>query len=54
MTAEDLRPMLESGGDTELLTLFADTFAKGEVPQEIVNALRLERMTTLRKPDGGV
>ena len=46
--------MLESGPDTELLATFADTFAKGEVPQEIVNALRMGRMTALRKPDGGV
>ena len=54
MTANHLHPMLESEADTELLTTFADTFAKGEVPHEIVNALRMERMTALRKPDGGV
>ena len=54
MTVEHFRPMLESGPDTELLATFADTFAKGEVPQEIVNALRMGRMTVLRKPDGGV
>ena len=54
MTAEHLRPMFESGPDTELLATVADTFAKGEIPQEIVNALRMGRMTALRKPDGGV
>ena len=40
--------------DTELLATFADTFAKGEVPQEIVNAFRMGRMTALRKPGGSV
>ena len=30
MTTEHSRPMLESGADTELLTTFVDTFAKGE------------------------
>ena len=54
MTAEHLRPMLESAEDTELLASFADTFAKGEVPLEIVDAIRMGRMTALRKSDGGV
>ena len=54
MTAEHLRPMLESGADTELLASFADTFAEGDVPQEIVNAIRMGRMIAQRKPDGGV
>ena len=54
MTAEHLRPMLESGQDTELLASVADTFAKGEVPQEIVDAIRMGRMTALRKLDGGI
>ena len=46
--------MLESAEDTELLASFADTFAKGEVPQEIVDAIRMGRITALRKSDGGV
>ena len=33
---------------------FVPTFAVGEVPHEIMKAIRLGRMTTLRKPDGGV
>ena len=33
---------------------FARTFAVGEVPHEIMKAIRLGRMTALRKPDGGV
>ena len=45
MTAEHLRPMLESTEDTELLASFADTFAKGEVPQEIGRAIRMGRLT---------
>ena len=51
--AEHLRLMPESTEDTELLALFADTFAKGGVPQEIVDAIRMGRMTALRKLDGG-
>ena len=54
MTAEHLRPMLESAEDTELLASFADTFAEGEVPQKNVDAIRMGRMTALRKSDGGV
>ena len=52
MMAEHLRPMFESTEDTELLVSFADTFAKGEAPQEIVDAIRMGRMTALRKLDG--
>ena len=53
MMAEHLRLMPESTEDTELLALFADTFAKGGVPQEIVDAIRMGRMIALRKLDGG-
>ena len=54
MTAEHLRPMLESTEDTESLASFADTFAKGEIPKEIVDAIRMGRITALRKLGGGV
>ena len=54
MTVEYLRSMSESGADTELLTSFTDIFIKGEVPQEIVNVIRMGRMIALRKRVGDV
>ena len=54
MIGEHLRVILDSESDSEALTAFARTLAVGEVPHEIVKAIRLGRMTALRKPDGGV
>ena len=46
--------MLEHEGDSQRLVEVASLFAVGRVPEEIVNALRLGRLTALSKPDGGV
>ena len=54
MTAEHLKPMLETEVDSRHLYEVAVGFARGEAPQEVVNALRMGRMTALRKDDGGV
>ena len=54
MTVEHLRPLMESGVCTALLGEVATQFARGQVPEEVLPAVRLGRMTALQKPDGGV
>ena len=54
MTSEHLRPLLEHDGDGVLLCELADQFARASVPEEIVDALRMGRMTAVQKPSGGV
>ena len=54
MTSEHLRVILDSENDSDAFTAFARTLAVGDVPHEIMKAIRLGRMTALRKPDGGV
>ena len=54
MTVEHLRPLLDSPGDHHLLHTLAEGLAQGAVPESIVDAVRLGRMTALSKPDGGV
>ena len=53
MTVEHLKPVLESGVDIQHLYNVASGFARGEVPPEVVDALRMGRMTALQKDDGG-
>ena len=55
MTSDHLFPVLESEGDSErLVEVVASLLAVGRVPEEIIEALRLGRLTALSKPDGGV
>ena len=54
MTGEHLRVILDSESDSDAFTAFARTLAVWEIPHEIMKAIRLGRMTALRKPDGGV
>ena len=51
---EHLRPLLESGFCTALLGEVATQFARGQVPEEVLSAVRLGKMTAVQKPDGGV
>ena len=53
MTEEDLRPLLGSGVCTALLGEVATQFARGQVP-EVLLEVKLGRMTAFQKPDGGV
>ena len=46
--------MLESGVDNQHLCDVASGFARGEVPPEVVDALRMGRITALQKDNGGV
>ena len=54
MTAEHLRVVLDSPSCTSLLCEAASQLAQGHIPDEVVRAIRLGRLTALQKPDGGV
>ena len=54
MTHDHLRPLLESPKDLHLLYTVCDLFAKGQMPGEVVQAIKLGRMTVLQKEGGGV
>ena len=54
MTHDHLRPLLESPKDLQLFFAVCDFLAKGQVPREAVNGIKLGRMTALRKENGGV
>ena len=55
MTSDHLFPVLENEGDSELLCRVASLLSVGQVPEVILEAIRLgKRMTALSKLDGGV
>ena len=54
MMTEHLRPILENVSDVGLLFQVAQFFATASIPEEILEALRVGRLTTLQKPNGGV
>ena len=54
MTSNHLFPILESEEDSELFVQVCALLAVGNVPDEIIDAIRLGWMTALSKPDGGV
>ena len=54
MTADHLFPILESEPDSELLVQVVSKLACGDVPQDVINGIRLGILTALNKPDGGV
>ena len=51
MTSEHLLSMLESDGDLQALTDFAGLVARGDVPPQAMEVLRLGRMSALQKPE---
>ena len=54
MTSEHLRPLLEHHEDMTRFWRFAQDLARAAVPDDIVELVRLGRMTALQKPNGGV
>ena len=54
MSGEHLKTVLESPSCLGLLSEVVAQFARAEIPEEVVKAIRLGRMTALQKPDGGV
>ena len=51
---DHLFPVLESDVESALFVQVSSLLAVGNVPEEIIEAIRLGRMTALSKPDGGV
>ena len=52
--ADHLRPLLDSEVDTARFWRLAQDLARATVPDEIVDVVRLGRITALCKPNGGV
>ena len=53
MTADHLRPVLDTHVHADLLCKLGEQLARAETPQVIVDAIRLGRITALQKPSGG-
>ena len=54
MTAEHVRPLLESTRDCDRFWSMCQSLARGSIPDEIIATIRMGRMTALQKPSGGV
>ena len=54
ITSDHLFRVLENESDSDLLRKFASLLAVGQVPDSILEAVLLGRMTVLSKPDGWV
>ena len=54
MTVEHLRILLDNTRDSRMFFRICEKLAQGKVPDPIIAAIRVGRMTALRKPDGGV
>ena len=54
MTADHIKVVLESERDCTSLWRMCQEFARGHIPAEILQAVRIGRMTALQKPQGGV
>ena len=54
MTADHIKVVLESERDCTSLWCMCQEFARGHIPAEILQAVRIGRMTALQKSQGGV
>ena len=54
MTAEHVKPILDNTRDTELFCQVGEHLARGEIPEDVLHAMRMGRMTALQKTSGGV
>ena len=54
MTVEHLRPLLDSVTDQQWLCKLAEEVAQGRITPTVIEAIRMGRMTALRKANGGV
>ena len=54
MTADHLRPLLESVQDSDLLWRLCQGLARAEIPLEGLRVVKMGRITALQKPTGGV
>ena len=54
MTCEHLRPLLPDVRGSHLLFQISQRMARGQVPEAVINIIRMGRLTALSKPDGEV
>ena len=54
MHSDHFFPVLERSRDSDLLAQVASAMAVDDVPEDVLEVIRLGRVTALRKPDGGV
>ena len=54
MTAEHLRPLLDSAADCDKFWFLCQAFAQAHIPEEVLTAVRMGRITALQKPSGGI
>ena len=54
MHSDHLFPLLERLRDSELLAQVASQMAVGDVPEDILDIIRLGRVKAVQKPDGGI
>ena len=54
MTAEHLKPIADNPRDMGRFCEVGELMARGQIPQEILQVIRMERMTALKKKTGGV
>ena len=52
MVVEHLRPLLDNPRVVHMFFLMAEQLVQGRAPEVVVQAIRLGRLTALRKPDG--
>ena len=53
LTAEHLRPLLDDARALPLFFMVAQKLARADVPEAVVDLIRVGRLTSLTKPDGG-
>ena len=53
ITAEHVKPILDNTRDTELFCQVGEHLARGEIPGDVLHAIRMGR-TALQKASGGV
>ena len=54
MTTDHLRPLLDNVRDLHMLFLVGEQLATGKAPHEVVEIVRMSRLTALTKPNGGI
>ena len=54
MTAEHLRPLLDSEADCEKYWFLCQASAQAHIPEEVLTAMRMGRITSLQKLSGGI
>ena len=54
MTAEYVRPLLDSEQGCDKFGFLCQSFAEAHIPDEVLSAVRMGRITALQKLSGGI